>query len=297
VVVLGLSLAVAVTASLGPIYWVTAAVLGGAFTWRCATLAKDAPHYYETYQAAVEEYSIECAISKVFCSEVLADVVDEVVQIHGGYGFIAEYPAEKYYRDERINRIFEGTNEINRLLVPGTILRRAMKGEIPLQKEAMKAVEAMMTPSLDEIDPAVPFAAERATVAGLKRAFLVVAGAAAQRFGDKVKDEQEVLIALADVAIQVFAVESALLRAEHAMERISGSRRAAVEAAVKVHTFRGVEKVASAARRAAFYVAEGDTLTMMLGGIRRFTRYDASGLLAAKRTLADAVLAAEKYPL
>ena len=106
--------------------------------------------------AAIEEYAIECAIAKVFCSEVLADVVDEVVQIHGGYGFIQEYPAERYYRDERINRIFEGTNEINRLLIPGTILRRALKGEIPLQREAMKALEALMTPSLDEVDPGRP---------------------------------------------------------------------------------------------------------------------------------------------
>ncbi len=92
----------------------------------------------------------------MFCSEVLADVVDEVVQIHGGYGFIQEYPAERYYRDERINRIFEGTNEINRLLIPGTILRRALKGEIPLQREAMKAFDALMTPSLDEDDPPSP---------------------------------------------------------------------------------------------------------------------------------------------
>ncbi len=146
---------------------------------------KDAPSYYETMQQAIEEYSIECAISKVFCSEMLADVVDEVVQIHGGYGFIQEYPAERFYRDERINRIFEGTNEINRLLIPGTILRRALKGELPLQAEVMKAVDALMTPTLDEVDPADPLAAEKAVVANLKKIFLVVAGAAVQRYGDE----------------------------------------------------------------------------------------------------------------
>jgi butyryl-CoA dehydrogenase len=220
-----------------------------------------------------------------------------VVQIHGGYGFIQEYPAEKYYRDERINRIFEGTNEINRLLVPGTILRRALKGELPLQREATRALEAMMTPSLDEVDPAAPFAAEKAVLANLKRAFLVVAGAAVQRFADAVKDEQEVLLALADVAIQIFAAESAVLRAERSRPRLSEGRRAVADAAVKVHTFRAVEKVATAARRAVFYVAEGDQATLMLGGVRRFTRYDASGLLQAKRRLAEAVVAAERYPL
>jgi alkylation response protein AidB-like acyl-CoA dehydrogenase len=271
--------------------------LAGLIDDRLATLSKDTPDYYERYQAAIEEYSIECAIAKVFCSEVLADVVDEVVQIHGGYGFIQEYPAERYYRDERINRIFEGTNEINRLLIPGTILRRALKGEIPLQREAMKALDALMTPSLDEVDPAVPFAAEKATLANLKRAFLVVSGAAVQRFADRIKDEQEVLLALADVAIQVFAMESAVLRADRIGGRLPAGRRAVLEGAVKVLSLDAAEKAAAAARRAAFYVAEGDTLTMMLGGIRRFTRYDATGLLEAQRALAEAVISAEKYPL
>jgi alkylation response protein AidB-like acyl-CoA dehydrogenase len=271
--------------------------LAGMIDDRLATVSKDLPNYYEAYQQAVEEYAIECAVAKVFCSEVLADVADDVVQIHGGYGFTQEYAAERYYRDERINRIFEGTNEINRLLVPGTILRRALKGELPLQREAMRAMEAMMTPTLDELDPADPFAAEKATVANLKRVFLVTSGAAVQRFGEKLKDEQEVLLALADVAIQIFAAESALLRAEKPGANRSTAGRALAAAAVKVHTFSAAEKVASAARRAAFYVAEGDTATMLLAGIRRFTKYDATGLLAAKRALADAVAEGGRYPL
>jgi butyryl-CoA dehydrogenase len=224
-------------------------------------------------------------------------VVDDVVQIHGGYGFVQEYPAEKYYRDERINRIFEGTNEINRLLVPGTILRRALKGEIPLEKEARKAFDALLNPSLDEIDPAIPYAAEKATIANLKKVFLVLSGAAVKRFGPGLKDEQEVLLAAADVAIQTFAAESVILRAERIAKGLSPARRALVDAAVKVHTFRAVEKVASAAKRGAFYVAEGDEVTMLLAGVRRFTKYDAGGLLAAKRALAAATVEAEKYPL
>jgi len=271
--------------------------LAGMIDDRLATLSKDGPRYYEEYQLAVEEYSIECAIAKVYCSEVLADVVDDVVQIHGGYGFTQEYKAERYYRDERINRIFEGTNEINRLLIPGTILRRAMKGELPLQAEVMKAMEAMMTPSLDALDPADPYAAEKAALAGLKKIFLVVSGAAVQKHREAIKDEQEVLLALADVAIQIFAMESAVLRAEKISPALSGDRSAVVRAAVKVNAFAAVEKVATAARRAATYVADGDTLAMMLGGIRRFGRYDAAGLLEAKRRLAGATLALERSPV
>ena len=271
--------------------------LAGLIDDRLATIPKDAPRYYESYQGAIEEYAIECAVSKVFCSEVLADVVDDVVQIHGGYGFVQEYPAEKYYRDERINRIFEGTNEINRLLIPGTILRRALKGEIPLEREARKAFESLLSPSLDEIDPSAPYAAEKIAVANLKKVFLILSGAAVKRFGAGLKDEQEVLLAAADVAIQAFAIESAVLRAERIGPRLSEARRELVRAAVKVHTFRGMEKAASAAKRGAFYVADGDELAMLLAGVRRFTKYDASGLLEAKRRIASATVESERYPL
>jgi len=269
--------------------------LAGLIDDRLATIPKDTPNYYDAYQNGIEEYSIECAIAKVFCSEVLAQVVDEVVQVHGGYGFIQEYPAERYYRDERINRIFEGTNEINRLLIPGTILRRAMKGEIPLQKEAMKAFESLMSPSFDEIDDSVPFAAEKVLIANLKKAFLVVAGTGAQKFMATIKDEQEILLAAADIAINIFAIESAVLRAEKILPTLSDNKRAVITAAVKSFTFEAAERTATAARKAAFYIEEGDNLTMILGGIRRFTKYDATGLLQAKRRLADACIEAEKY--
>ena len=269
--------------------------LAGLIDDRLATVPKDTADYYEAYQQGIEEYSVECAIAKVFCSEVLAEVVDSVLQIHGGYGFIQEYAAEGYYRDERINRIWEGTNEINRLLIPGIILRRAMKGEIPLQKEAMKAFESLMSPSFDELDDTVPFAAEKALIASLKQAFLVLAGSGVQKFMDKIKDEQEILLAVADLAINIFAIESVVLRAEKILPKLSENKRASVSAAVKVFTFNGNEKAASAARRAAYYIEEGDTLTMLLAGIRRFTKYDATGLLKAKRQLATASIEVEKY--
>ena len=269
--------------------------LAGLIDDRLATLPKGTANYYETYQQGIEEYSVECAIAKVFCSEMLADVVDDVVQIHGGYGFIQEYAAEGYYRDERINRIWEGTNEINRLLIPGIILRRAMKGEIPLQKEAMKAFESLMSPSFDELDDSVPFAAEKALIANLKQAFLVLAGSGVQKFMDTIKDEQEILLAVADLAINIFAIESVVLRAEKILPKLSESKKASVSAAVKVFTFNSTETAASAARRAAYYIEEGDTLTMLLAGIRRFTKYDATGLLKAKRQLAAASLEADKF--
>jgi len=269
--------------------------LAGLIDDRLATIPKGTADYYETYQLGIEEYSIECAIAKVFCSEVLADVVDEVVQIYGGYGFTQEYPAEAYYRDERINRIFEGTNEINRLLIPGTILRRALKGEIPLQKEAMKAFEGLMTPALTELDDADPFAKEKALLAGLKQAFLIIAGSGVQKYMDTIKDEQELLLAAADMAINIFAIESAMLRAEKMLPKLSPARQANAIAAVRVFTFNAAEKTATAARKAAFFIEEGDNLTMILAGIRRFTKYDASGLLQAKRQLAEAATESEKY--
>ncbi len=269
--------------------------LTGLIDDRIATIPKDTPNYYDAYQQGIEEYAIECAIAKVFCSEVLARVADEVVQIHGGYGFIQDYPAERFYRDERINRIFEGTNEINRLLISGTILRRAMKGEIPLQESAMKAFEALMTPSLDEIDDTVPFAAEKALIANLKRAFLVLAGSGARKFMTAIKDEQEILLAAADMAINIFAIESAVLRADRILPSLSDNRQAAVTATVRCFTFEAAERTATAARKAAFYIEEGDSLTMLLAGIRRFTRYDATGLLQAKRLLADACIETERY--
>jgi alkylation response protein AidB-like acyl-CoA dehydrogenase len=269
--------------------------MAGQIDDRLATIPKDVPNYYEEYQRGIEEYAAECAIAKVFCSDVLAYVVDEVVQIHGGYGFISEYPAERFYRDERINRIFEGTNEINRMLIPGMILRKAMKGELPLQKKAMQAFESLMNPSFDELDDSVLFAAEKALIKNLKTLFLILAGAGVQKFKDKLVNEQEMLIAAADIAIHIYALESTVLRAEKHFAEATPRRQGLLQAAVKVFAFSACEAAASAARRGAFYIEEGDTLTMILSGIRRFGKYDASGLLAAKRLLAQAAVEEERY--
>jgi alkylation response protein AidB-like acyl-CoA dehydrogenase len=269
--------------------------LAGLLDTKLATIEKGIDNYYEEYLKGIEEYAPECAISKVYCSEVLARTVDEVLQIHGGYGFVSEYPAERFYRDERINRIFEGTNEINRLLIPGMILRKSMKGELPLQKEAMKAFESLMTPSFEEIDDSVLFAREKALLKNLKTLFLILSGAGVQKFMDKLADEQEILLAAADIAIQIFALESAVLRAEKIYPATSEAKREVLLAAVKVCAFNATEIVGTAAKKGAFYVEEGDTLTMILSGVRRFAKYDASGLLQAKRTVAQAAIEEEKY--
>jgi len=270
--------------------------VGGMVDDRLATVPKGIPDYYEVYQRGIEEHSIECAIAKVFCSDVLARVVDEVVQIFGGYGYTQEYPAERYYRDERINRIFEGTNEINRMLIPGTLLRRAAKGELSLEEEVMKAVGRLSAPPPEEPPPG-PFGAERALLRNLKDAFLVLSGAAVQRFGAKIRDEQETLIALADLAIGVFALESAVLRAEKIGTSGNAARAPLAAAAARVFAFHSAEGAVTAARRAAFYIGEGQTLRMLLSGIRRATRYEAAGLLADKRALAAETLDKERYPI
>jgi alkylation response protein AidB-like acyl-CoA dehydrogenase len=269
--------------------------LAGLLDTKLATIDKGIDNYYVEYQKGIEEYAPECAISKVFCSEVLARVVDEVLQIHGGYGFVSEYPVERFYRDERINRIFEGTNEINRLLIPGMILRKSMKGELPLQAEAMKAFESLMTPSFEELDDTIPFAAEKALLKNLKTLFLILAGTGVQKHMDKLVNEQEILLTAADMAIQIFAIESAVLRAEKACRSASDSKKKLLEATVKVFVFNATEIAGTAAKKGAYFVEEGDTLLMILSGVRRFAKYDATGLLQAKRLLAQTVCAEEKY--
>jgi len=266
--------------------------LAGMIDDRLETIPKGGADYYNAYQRGIEEYAVECAIAKVFCSEVLAKVVDDVVQIHGGYGFIQEYPAERYYRDERVNRIFEGTNEINRILIMGNLFRRAEKGEIPLLREAGRALDILSGSTDDADDASGLLAAERKLLRNLKRVFLSIAWTASEKLKGRLKDEQEILMTLADIAINIFALESAVLRAGKVMEASDGERRNCLGAVIKVASWNAAETVALASRKAAFFLEESEQL---LEGIHRFTRYDATGLLRAKRQLADASLESEKY--
>lgn len=269
--------------------------LAGLLDKKLATVDKSIENYYEEYQKGIEEYAIECSIAKVYCSDVLGRVVDEVVQIYGGYGYIQEYPAERFYRDERINRIFEGTNEINHLIISGMLLKRSLKGMLPLQAEVMKALDKLMTPSFEEIDTSIPFQAENVALENAKTLYLILAGSAVQKYGDNLKNEQEVLMSLADIVILIFAMESALLRIQKMYKNADEKQKEVLASLAKVITFQNLENLSKFAKKTVFFIESGDNTTILLSGIRRFTKYDASGLLKAQRLLAETVIEREQY--
>ncbi|OZI08707.1 acyl-CoA dehydrogenase [Siphonobacter sp. BAB-5385] len=245
----------------------------------------------------VEQFAIECAILKVHGSEVLDYVVDEGVQIYGGMGYSADAPMERAYRDSRINRIFEGTNEINRLLTVDMILKRAMKGQLDIMVPAMAVgKEIMSIPDFGTDEEEGLFVKEKKVLKNLKKAILLAAGAAVQKFMMALDREQEIIMNLADMLIEVYAAESALLR----VEKLIGVRG---EAAVSVHRdaalvylHEAVEKVAWAGRQAITSFAEGDELNVMLMGLKRFTKIDPINLKDARRRVAQAALEANGYP-
>ncbi|MDF2663229.1 MAG: acyl-CoA dehydrogenase [Paenibacillus sp.] len=242
----------------------------------------------------IAEYALECSINKVFGTEALDFVADEGVQIHGGYGFIQEYKIERIYRDSRINRIFEGTNEINRLLIPGTLLKKAMKGELPLMEHAQSVQESMLEPT-ERADTDERFAQENRLLATAKQIFLLVGGQAVQTYGLELEEQQEVLARLSDMMIAIYAMESALLRAEKITAK-SGEKRgelASVMASVYVHeTFASIER---AAKQSVAAMASGDLLTLQLSVLRKWTRHTPPDTIRLKRRVAEKVKAAERY--
>jgi alkylation response protein AidB-like acyl-CoA dehydrogenase len=245
----------------------------------------------------IEEYDVECSIAKVWCSEMLDYVVDETVQIFASAGFVEDYPAERYWRDARINRIFEGTNEINRLLVPGRLLRRAMKGELPVFQKAMALMEEVQAgPGLRET-PEGFLAAEAQMVAGAKKIGLMVIGLAAQKFGDKLVDEQEVLGCFADIAMETYAFESAVLRAQKRATALGEDQARLQEAAVKVFAQDAMDKIENTARRALAAIDEGDMLRTYLAALKRFSRREVANTIALRRQVAEAVIERGRYPL
>lgn len=245
---------------------------------------------------ALEQFAIECAIMKVHGSEVLDYVVDEGVQVYGGMGFSADAPMDRAYRDSRINRIFEGTNEINRMLTVDMLLKRAMKGELDLMGPAMAvAKEIMSIPDFSTTDDEIPFSAEKKVIKNLKKAALMVAGAAVQKFMMKLSDEQEILMNVADMAIEIYAAESAILRTEKLIG-IKGEAACALQKDLAMcYLHEAVEKVNSAGKSAIMSFAEGDELRVMLMGLKRFTKIEPFNTKNARRRVADAMIADNKY--
>ncbi len=237
---------------------------------------------------SLEEYAIECAILKVHGSEVLDYVVDEGVQIYGGMGYSAEAPMERAYRDARINRIFEGTNEINRLLTIDMLLKRAMKGTIDLMTPAMAVQKELMSiPDFSSSDDGGIFSKEKKVLNNLKKAGLMVAGSAVQKFMMKLSDEQEILMNLADMLIEGYIAESTLLRVEKLIA-LRGEKACEIETAMAlIYLNHAMEVAARAGREAVSSFAEGDELRMMLLGLKRFLKTDPYNLKNARRKVAD----------
>jgi len=244
----------------------------------------------------VASYAVECAIIKVFGSEVIDYVIDEGLQVYGGMGFSAEAPMERAYRDARINRIFEGTNEINRMLTVDMLLKKAMKGELDLLGPATKvAGELMSIPEMGD-DDNVLFAAEKKYLANFKKAALLVAGAAVQKLMATLSKEQEILMNIADILIGVYTAESALLRAEKLVS-VRGEAACATQIdMVRVYFNETGDNIAKFGKDAITSFAEGDELRMMLLGIKRFTKTDVLNAKDARQRIAKVVVDANKYP-
>jgi butyryl-CoA dehydrogenase len=249
-------------------------------------------------QRRIEEYAVECSILKVYGSEMLTLVADELIATMGGYGYVEEYPAERFYRDARINRIFEGTNEINRLIITGWLMKRAMSGKLPLLA-AIKSLmdEVTQPPSFDAGSGRdEPLAAEAELLAGVKKIALFAAGASSQRFMTALQEQQEVMADLADIIMQVYALESALLRAR----KLAVGGKGAAEVAAAMTGLLADESMAladQAARRVLAACGEGDMLRTQLAILRRLARFTPPDAVGLSRSVARHCIEAEKYPL
>jgi alkylation response protein AidB-like acyl-CoA dehydrogenase len=244
----------------------------------------------------IEEYNIEDSINKVYCSEMTGYIVDEAVQIHGGYGYIHDYGVERSYRDERINRIWEGTNEINRLVIVGMLTKRAMKNRLPLLAAAQKVANDLLNlrPKVEMDDGKM--ALQRETVEMSKKMVLLVTGAAVQKYMTKLTEEQEILGSISDMVIEVYAMESALLRAMKTMEKFEEERTEIQKAMAKVYINEAFNRIDAMTKQALAAIAEGDALQTQLSALRKLTRFTPVNTIALRREIADSVIKIGRYP-
>ena len=248
-------------------------------------------------QKRIEEYAVECSILKVWGSEMLDMVVDHVVQIYAGYGYVEEYPAERAYRDSRINRIFEGTNEINRLIITGFLMKRAVSGQLPL----LAAIKQLMDEVMGGPSPATegdgPLAAEHKLLAAAKKLTLFAAGAASQKYNQALADQQEIMGALADCIMEVYALESCLLRAEKLVAAKGAASARQSVALTRYYAAKAMQTVELSTRKVIAGAAEGDMLRTQMAILRRLARHEPADTVALGRQIANHVVAAGKYAL
>ena len=262
-----------------------------------AEVDKSSPDANKQMLKAIEEYAVECSIIKVWGSEMIDYVVDETVQIYGGYGFVEEYPAERAYRDARINRIFEGTNEINRLIITGFLLKRAMSGQLPLMPAIKKLMDEVLSgPSVSE-DIEGPLPEERKLVEQAKKLGLFAAGAATQKYMQAIQDQQEIMGAIADMTIEGYAMETAVLRAQKIVAARGEDAAALPIAMTRVYLAQAMEKIESAARKIIAAVADGDMLRTQLAILRRLAKYEPFNIVELGQQIAQKTIERGKYNL
>jgi len=253
--------------------------------------------HQEAELKGVEEYAIECSILKVAVSESAQRCADEGIQIYGGMGFSADTPMEAAWRDARITRIYEGTNEINRMLCVGMLIKKAMKGHVDLLNPAMAVAEELTgIPSFETPDYSEALAQEKALVASMKKVFLMVAGHAVQTFGPELEEHQQLLLAAADIMIATYMSESALLRAQKTLSQDPDKGQAQAEL-VQLYIYNAVDQVQKKAKEAIISASSGDEQRMMLMGLKRFTKYNAyPNIVSLRERIAERVIAANTYP-
>ncbi|MCF4101810.1 acyl-CoA dehydrogenase family protein [Gillisia sp. M10.2A] len=264
---------------------------------RIALRMKDGNSHQEAELKGVEEYAIECSILKVACSEDIQNCSDEGIQVFGGMGFSADTPMESAWRDARISRIYEGTNEINRMLAVGMLVKKAMKGHVDLLGPAT-AVGNELTgiPSFDKPDYSQLFAEEKEILKNLKKVFLMVAGSAVQKFGPQLEEHQQLLLASADILIEIYMAESAILRTEKNAKRFGENKQTEQIAMSQLYLYHAVDIVTQKAKEGIVSFAEGDEQRMMLMGLKRFTKYqNQPNVVALRNTIADKLTTENKY--
>jgi butyryl-CoA dehydrogenase len=280
----------------------TGIFVGGAVCYRAVGLIDKAlagvdKNDTKEIQKRIEAYAVECSIVKVWASEMLDVVVDEVLQIFAGYGYVEEFPAERAYRDARINRIFEGTNEINRLIITGWLMKSAMSGKLALMPAIKKLMDEVMAGPSEKIDREGPLSDELNLLANAKKLTLFVAGAATQKYMQQIAEEQEVMGAISDMIIEVFAMESGILRAEK-IAAAQGEEAAAIQIAMaRIYADKAMSTIELAARKVIAAVAEGDMLRTQLTILRRLSKHDSADTISLRRQVARHVIQTGRYSL